>query len=213
MFEVGKVYGNFKILSIICPRQEGDILANVRYLCQTVCCGDIVSRRHQAVRTSLNKVCGSCVGIRREKRLREEHEEKTGEYLGLTENDGYINFAIVLNRYKQNARKRNKTFELSSKQFLELTRKNCFYCGDPPNNLEYTRYTSRHPKANKPKCQKSFVYSGIDRVDSSKGYILDNCVPCCNRCNMSKLHHPQKTFLEMVYKVYHNLNLSEMFHA
>jgi hypothetical protein len=27
---------------------------------------------------------------------------------------------------------------------------------------------------------------GIDRIDSSKGYILDNIVPCCTICNMCK---------------------------
>jgi hypothetical protein len=27
---------------------------------------------------------------------------------------------------------------------------------------------------------------GIDRIDSSRGYEPDNCVPCCRRCNMIK---------------------------
>lgn len=31
-----------------------------------------------------------------------------------------------------------------------------------------------------------YVYGGIDRVDSSKGYTVDNCVSCCRECNVSK---------------------------
>ena len=27
---------------------------------------------------------------------------------------------------------------------------------------------------------------GIDRIDSSKDYTLDNCVPCCGMCNIMK---------------------------
>ena len=27
---------------------------------------------------------------------------------------------------------------------------------------------------------------GLDRLDNSKGYVLDNVVPCCDKCNRLK---------------------------
>ena len=32
----------------------------------------------------------------------------------------------------------------------------------------------------------SFTFSGIDRVDGHKGYSIENCVPCCKKCNLKK---------------------------
>jgi hypothetical protein len=44
--------------------------------------------------------------------------------------------------------------------------------------------------------------SGIDRVDSNKGYTIDNCVPCCKTCNLAKAELSQRDFLDWVRKVY-----------
>ncbi len=38
---------------------------------------------------------------------------------------------------------------------------------------------------------------GLDRVDSSLGYSLDNCVPCCVWCNMMKGRKTSDQFLKM----------------
>lgn len=31
-----------------------------------------------------------------------------------------------------------------------------------------------------------FIYQGIDRVDSDKGYVTGNVLPCCRICNCAK---------------------------
>jgi hypothetical protein len=31
-----------------------------------------------------------------------------------------------------------------------------------------------------------WVYNGIDRIDSSAGYVPSNVVPCCHDCNFMK---------------------------
>ena len=31
-----------------------------------------------------------------------------------------------------------------------------------------------------------YIYSGIDRKNPARGYVLDNVVPCCKRCNYAK---------------------------
>lgn len=32
----------------------------------------------------------------------------------------------------------------------------------------------------------NFLYNGIDRVDSKKGYVAGNVVTCCRNCNQAK---------------------------
>ena len=38
--------------------------------------------------------------------------------------------------------------------------------------------------------------NGIDRLDSSKDYSVDNCLPCCKDCNYMKGSYDPKTFIE-----------------
>lgn len=42
----------------------------------------------------------------------------------------------------------------------------------------------------------------IDRVDSSIGYIVSNCVACCSQCNYAKRTAPAEQFLQWVKRVY-----------
>lgn len=83
-------------------------------------------------------------------------------------------------------------FELSKEQFKALILQNCYYCGEPPA----TPITNSSRNLN-----GSFLANGVDRVDSSKGYSLDNCVACCTRCNLGKREHSVASFLDWVFKV------------
>lgn len=81
------------------------------------------------------------------------------------------------NIYKKGAKKRNLEFDLTKEEFYELTRQSCFYCGNLIN------------------------YNGIDRVDSSEGYSLKNCVPCCDVCNKMKLDYDLKFWIEHMQQI------------
>lgn len=48
--------------------------------------------------------------------------------------------------------------------------------------------------------QEKIAYNGIDRVDPTKGYIIDNCVPCCTTCNYMKRILQRDEFLDHVKK-------------
>lgn len=50
--------------------------------------------------------------------------------------------------------------------------------------------------------QEKIAYNSIDRVDPTKGYIIDNCVPCCTTCNYMKRILQRDEFLDHVKKIY-----------
>lgn len=78
--------------------------------------------------------------------------------------------------YLKRANAKGLQFELTLNQWEWALSKPCVYCGG-----------------------KS---TGIDRIESSKGYIIGNMQPCCGVCNMMKLAHSEKFFLEQVEKIY-----------
>jgi len=84
--------------------------------------------------------------------------------------------------YRSEARRRGRVFDLTEQEFVTLTQQNCHYCGAGPAN----QYTSKRGNTKNPQRAVPFIYSGIDRVDSTGGYTLDNCAPCCRACNRAK---------------------------
>jgi hypothetical protein len=65
---------------------------------------------------------------------------------------------------KLRAKNRGLDFNLTFNDYTILLNKPCFYC------LESLSHTG----------------VGLDRIDNSKGYQLDNVLPCCGRCNTSR---------------------------
>ena len=79
---------------------------------------------------------------------------------------------------------RGLIWQLEEDAVREIIVSACHYCGTKPNL----------PK--KP--------GGIDRVDNTKGYVPDNCVPCCWPCNRAKHCMSRDEFLAMIKKIYDN---------
>ena len=90
---------------------------------------------------------------------------------------------------KRNAKNRCIKWELTDEQTINLMAQPCDYCGQSPSNLSSAR-------------TGTFNYSGIDRVDSSRGYVLGNVVPCCFVCNNAKRTMSKEAFLSWVRKVF-----------
>lgn len=53
------------------------------------------------------------------------------------------------------------------------------------------------------------LYNGIDRVDSSLGYTVDNVVPCCKLCNQAKNNLSKQEFVDWVKRVYDHIHKTE----
>ena len=77
------------------------------------------------------------------------------------------------NLYILNAKKREIDFKLDEELFSQLTESNCIYCGCFIDGCK-----------------------GIDRVDSNKPYVKENCVSCCYTCNVHKFTFSQNSFFE-----------------
>lgn len=106
------------------------------------------------------------------------------------------------NSYKVSAKHRGLDFKLSFLQYHEITQKDCFYCGVPPSNKYELRYPKGHPKEGDPRGGDPYIYNGIDRIDSSIGYIMGNVVPCCAQCNRAKGDCSAREFLSWLHKAY-----------
>jgi hypothetical protein len=97
----------------------------------------------------------------------------------------------LLSGYKRGASERNHEFALDRNQFKEIVTRDCFYCGTPPARV------ADHGR----NCNGTFLYNGIDRVDNHKGYLIENCVPCCTPCNFLKGAKDQTEFLLHLKKI------------
>jgi len=106
----------------------------------------------------------------------------------------------VILSYKTGAEKKGLTFKLTEQEMLLLFSKNCHYCGSPPSNKVQTR--KRKGRTHRPERDQFFTYNGVDRVDSSLGYSLENCVPCCIICNISKNDLPLSKWKDWIQAVY-----------
>lgn len=92
-------------------------------------------------------------------------------------------------RYKQGAKEREYEFHITFEEFLEIISKDCYYCASKPKKYS----------------DESYERNGIDRMDNSKGYTLNNVVTCCSICNRLKMDLSYDDFKLWIGKVYTNL--------
>lgn len=111
-------------------------------------------------------------------------------------NPGKSAFNYLYNDYQQHAKKRGYDFKLTKEEFESLTKIKCHYCGSLPKNIKKARNG-----------REIYIYSGIDRMDNTKGYLIENCVSCCKICNTFKMKLSVQEFLNHIKKIYNYNNL------
>ena len=111
--------------------------------------------------------------------------------------------SIVFSNYKSKCKMKGREFKLDKKDFTKLVLSDCHYCGSKPSNLRKDEAKSR--RGSKTNC----YLNGVDRVDSEKGYTIENSLPCCEDCNRAKRNLSYNQFLTMVKNIYETLNLKE----
>lgn len=114
-------------------------------------------------------------------------------YANLYNGFGVASFNQLLLEYRASAKRKGLSWRLSKQQFKALTSQDCRYCG---------RHPSSTFKRGKRRFNGYYVYNGIDRLDSKKGYTRLNTVPCCSTCNYAKRRMTEKEFVSWVTAVY-----------
>lgn len=170
--EKGKKYGYLTVLE----RAEKNKLGVVYWTCRCEC-NNLTQVPGSMLRRGKTTSCGCRRGSRFEDRSRSAAN-------------------AIIGRYKQGARKRNLTWELSDDECLDFFKKSCFYCGIEASNVSNIARLKRG---------RSFQYSGLDRVDNSKGYFTENVVACCHVCNWAKMDMTLSDFRQWVACVHAHL--------
>jgi len=105
------------------------------------------------------------------------HLEKCREQNRIKDQKRYQSLDGKFLQYKKNAKFRNIPFELTEIQFMTFWQKPCYYCNSPIPTI------------------------GLDRVDNTKGYTMDNVVSCCKVCNLMKRNLPLDIFIEQCQRI------------
>ena len=108
--------------------------------------------------------------------------------------EGEAAFNAMARRTKHQARTRGLEWNLTDKQVRRLTKQPCHYCGTKPSQV----YSGKNLNG-------TYIYNGLDRTDNTKGYTIDNVVPCCGTCNHAKSVMTIKEFGLWVERLYARL--------
>ena len=103
--------------------------------------------------------------------------------------------------YRGSAKQKELSFSLTVEQVAALISQLCTYCGRPPSQR-----ISPARQLQLPQRHSIFRYTGIDRIDSSLGYVEGNVVPCCKSCNEMKSDKTAEEFLALVEAVHEHQN-------
>lgn len=93
------------------------------------------------------------------------------------------------NDYKRRANKKALNFDITKEDYQNLVQNKCYYCHRESNESHK---------------------NGIDRVDNTKGYSLDNCVTCCFECNAMKTDLDKKAFIDKCIQVAKHVDLKSL---
>lgn len=175
----------FNRLTVLGVEKEYGTNHKSKFRCKCDCGKEILSDAYSILKGS-SKSCG-CYNLD-----------------NITKERGHSGLVKVYNVYRQNAKRRELPFELSLEKFKEMVTQNCSYCGSEPYSRGQGNY--RKDSSQESIDHSKFTYSGVDRIDSDKGYIETNVVPCCKICNLAKHEMSQEQFKVWLNKACDFLN-------
>jgi hypothetical protein len=151
-------------------------------------CGSVVFRTSTSLKNKFTSSCG-CV--------RPGARKKRGQRL----EKGIAASRALFNNRKNQAKYRNLLWQIDFDLFINLSLSSCHYCGREPS------YATNFGTKSMSKYNGQFIYNGIDRVDSSIGYVVDNIVTCCGICNRMKMNSSYSDFINHVSRIYNHIKL------
>ena len=200
-YQVGEILGNCYELI--------EFLGGDRWITKCTKCGRIQEQSIPNIKKHKSENCYYCDNPNRKSRAQTGVRYETLE-------ERYYNYYKKHVESANNRGEKFKEFELSLKEFESLIKGNCYYCGaEPSKDNIWAKSAKRISKGD-----EDNRFNGIDRIDSSKGYYLENCVSCCTKCNRMKLNYEVNDFLNHVNNIYNyqkmrndqlkNVNSSEL---
>ncbi|MDQ1146594.1 hypothetical protein QE429_003421 [Bacillus sp. SORGH_AS 510] len=132
-----------------------------------------------------------------------------GKHTNLQEDRETLLIRYLYNKLKIRNRKKKFLDQIISQIcFSKLIMEPCYYCGLSKSNVTYDK-DYKKKKVKDVRTDFVLYHNGIDRIDSSKGYVNGNVVPCCKYCNMAKGDRMNDEFFDWVEKVYNHYVLPQ----
>lgn len=178
----GHVFGKLTAIEYAYTKNE-----NAYWKCMCACgnehiaCGSSLRRRRNPT-----KSCGCSL----KNRVCKPKKEKTQEMI----DEQYLK--AMRHHINSRIKASNKEVTLTDEDLLSITKADCYYCGSKPSNI--IRLKRKWGNID-------IIYQGIDRIDSSKGYIPDNVRPCCKHCNFAKSTLTETQFFEHIERIYKHM--------
>lgn len=111
--------------------------------------------------------------------------------------------AVWTQIYNSTIKKRNKKWKIDGdvllEEFIFMSKSPCYYCGLKNSNAW------QDMRGGKRTSNTVVKYNGIDRLDSSCGYLKYNMVTCCKYCNAAKNIMSETEFVEFIKRVYKHM--------
>jgi hypothetical protein len=188
IFSIGQFFGKLEILEIL-PTTSG---RRVRLRCLCHYCSDEKIMHGSNIET--RNSCGC-----------QQHNSNEWKSIGPKNMSWQLEYGLAARNYlefsyKRGAKKRSLNYNLTSEQFNELIIGSCHFCGESKTQI----------KKGQGKTSGDFMYTGIDRLDSSKGYSFDNCVSCCWMCNNMKHTTSEMNFINHIKKIYEHTKIRNL---
>lgn len=184
---IGNKYGRLTVIKML---DEKGNRGQLKYLCKCDC-GKSHIVTGESLRSGKSKSCGC---------LKKDFIEKNKFKRNMDRENAMLK--IQYSHIKRRNISKGFIDILSFDDFCRLSRMKCYYCDAEYSRVIEDRYCEMKEKG---KISDTILkINGLDRVDSSKGYAIDNVVPCCVTCNTAKNKMTQKEFKEWIKAVYEN---------
>jgi len=182
---IGSKWGRLTVVRYLGRKKHGieGTVGMYECLCE---CGSTVRRNHACLTQKQTVSCGCW----------------KSEKIALRTRKLDTAFRDLWCHYKKGARERNLEWALTEEQFRELTKSPCYYTGREPSQVAHSASTNKRVKLGlEPLPGGYYVYNGIDCLDSTVGYTLENCVAACGDANKAKLEMTHDEFITLCKEI------------
>lgn len=113
--------------------------------------------------------------------------------------------------YRSGALQRKYEWSLTFSEFVKISSGDCYYCSSLPRSCNCMRDSPsvRKDTPNTKEEDYEIFINGIDRVNNSIGYTVENCVSCCVYCNRAKSDLSYNEFKEHITNIYLCLSIKD----